>query len=174
MQNQMQLKILSLKKIKYIHFIQHLEPCSHIGREESCVSKILKSKKNRVIFFSVNDPDKRVNGNGKKILIKNKLEVRSGILVKKTKDLYHGYFLNRIKSRPKILLKLAITSDNFITVKKNKRTKITNLMSDSYTDILRSEVDAILVGSNTVRVDDCILKCKMPGLVKKITCSCDS
>ena len=40
-------------------------------------------------------------------------------------------------------------------------------MSDSYTDILRSEVDAILVGSNTVRVDDCILKCKMPGLVKK-------
>ena len=154
------------KKNKIYSLYTTLEPCSHIGREESCVSKILKSKINRVIF-SVNDPDKRVNGNGKKILIKNKLEVRSGILVKKTKDLYHGYFLNRIKSRPKILLKLAITSDNFITVKKNKRTKITNLMSDSYTDILRSEVDAILVGSNTVRVDDCILKCKMPGLVKK-------
>ena len=48
--------------------------------------------------------------------------------------------LNRIKSRPKILLKLAVTSDNFITVKKNKRTKITNLCPTFYTDILRSEV----------------------------------
>ena len=65
MQNQMQLKILSFKKNKIYSLYTTLEPCSHIGREESCVSKILKSKINRVIF-SVNDPDKRVNGNGKK------------------------------------------------------------------------------------------------------------
>ena len=39
-------------------------------------------------------------------------------------------------------------------------------MSDTYTDILRSEVDAILVGSNTVKIDNCVLKCKMPSLIK--------
>ena len=39
-------------------------------------------------------------------------------------------------------------------------------MSDTYTDILRSEVDGILVGSNTVRIDNCVLKCKMPALIK--------
>ena len=74
--------------------------------------------------------------------------------------------MNKKKSRPKIILKLAITSDNFITLKKGKRTKITNSMSDTYTDILRSEVDGILVGSNTVRIDNCVLKCKMPALIK--------
>ena len=39
-------------------------------------------------------------------------------------------------------------------------------MSDTYIDILRSEVDGILVGSNTVRIDNCVLKCKMPALIR--------
>ena len=39
-------------------------------------------------------------------------------------------------------------------------------MSDTYIDILRSEVDGNLVGSNTVRIDNCVLKCKMPALIK--------
>ena len=48
----------------------------------------------------------------------------------------------------------------------NKKTKITNLLSDSYSDSLRSEVDAILVGSKTVKIDNCILKCKSSSFVK--------
>ena len=155
------------KKNKIYSLYSTLEPCCHSGRDESCVSKILKSKKINRVIFSIIDPDKRVNGKGKKILIKNKLEVKSGILMKKTANIYHGYFLSRTKSRPKIILKLAITSDGYITLKKGTRTKITKSISDTYSDILRSEVDAILVGSNTVKVDNCILKFKMPGLIKK-------
>ena len=45
--------------------------------------KNIKIKKISRIIFSVKDPDKRVNGKGKKILEKNKLEVVSGILKKK-------------------------------------------------------------------------------------------
>ena len=153
------------KKNKIYSLYSTLEPCCHEGRDESCVSKILKSKKISRIIFSVKDPDKRVNGKGKKILEKNKLEVVSGILKKKSEKLYHGYFLNRQKKRPNIILKLAMTLDNYITLEKNKRTKITNSISDTYSDILRSEVDAILVGSNTVNIDNCILKCKMTSLI---------
>ena len=101
------------------------------------------------------------------MLRKNKLEVRSEILKKKTRNLYHGYLLNRLENRPKIILKLAVTLDDYITLKKGTRTKITNSITDTYSDILRSEVDAILVGSNTVKIDNCILKCKMPSLIKK-------
>ncbi|MBS91978.1 MAG: hypothetical protein CMM95_02880 [Rickettsiales bacterium] len=39
-------------------------------------------------------------------------------------------------------------------------------MTNHYAQILRSEVDGILVGSNTVKVDDCILNCRSPGLRK--------
>ena len=60
-----------------------------------------------------------------------------------------------------------MTLDDYITLKKGTRTKITNSISDKYSDILRSEVDAILVGSKTVKIDNCILKCKMPSLIKK-------
>ena len=67
MQNQMQLRIFYLKKIKYIQFYSTLEPCCHDGRDESCVSKILKSKKIDRVIFPINDPDKRVNGKGKKV-----------------------------------------------------------------------------------------------------------
>ena len=49
--------------------------------------KILKLKKISRIIFSVKDPDKRVNGKGKKYLKKNKLEVVSGILKKKSEKL---------------------------------------------------------------------------------------
>ena len=95
------------KSNKIYSLYSTLEPCCHHGRDESCVSKILKSKKINRVIFSINDPDKRVNGKGKKILRKNKLTVRSGIFEKKSKNLYHGYFLNRIENRPKIILKLA-------------------------------------------------------------------
>ena len=95
------------------------------------------------------------------------MEVKSGLLENQIKNLYQGYILNRKENRPKIILKLAITKDGYITFEKGKRTKITNLISDKYSDILRSEVDAILVGANTVRIDNCILKCKMTGLINK-------
>ncbi len=155
------------KKNKIYTLYSTLEPCCHEGRDESCVSKILKSKKINRVIFSLIDPDKRVNGQGKKMLKKNNLEVKSGLLINETKNFYHGYILNRNENRPKIILKLAITNDSYITLEKGKKTKITNLDSDKYSDILRSEVDAILVGSNTVSVDNCILKCKMFGLINK-------
>ena len=155
------------KRNKIYSLYSTLEPCCHDGRDESCVSKILKSKKINRVIFSIKDPDKRVHGKGKKLLRKNKLEVRSEILKKKTRNLYHGYLLNRLENRPKIILKLAVTLDDYITLEKGTRTKITNSITDTYSDILRSEVDAILVGSNTVKIDNCILKCKMPSLIKK-------
>ena len=161
------LENVHFKKNKIYTLYSTLEPCCHEGRDESCVSKILKSKKINRVIFSLIDPDKRVNGKGKKILKKNNLEVKSGLLENQIKNLYQGYILNRKENRPKIILKLAITKDGYITFEKGKRTKITNLISDKYSDILRSEVDAILVGANTVRTDNCILKCKMTGLINK-------
>ena len=42
---------------------------------------------------------------------------------KKTKVYYEGYILNRQENRPKIILKLAMTKDNYITLKKIKEQK---------------------------------------------------
>ena len=74
MQRQMHLKTFISEKNKIYSLYSTLEPCCHEGRDESCVSKILKSKNISRVIFSLIDPDKRVNGKGKKILKKNNLK----------------------------------------------------------------------------------------------------
>ena len=51
-----------------------LEPCCHKGRDESCVSKILKGKIQKVVY-SLTDPDLRVNGGGQKFLIDSGISI---------------------------------------------------------------------------------------------------
>ena len=157
---------VEFRKNKIYSLYSTLEPCCHIGRDESCVSKILNSKKIDRVVFSLKDPDLRVNGKGQEKLLKNNIDVKSNVLKELSSNFYQGYILNRTQRRPKVILKLAMTIDGYISTKKNKRTKITNSLSDSYSDSLRSEVDAILVGSKTVKIDNCILKCKSSSFLK--------
>ena len=49
------------------------------------------------------------------------------------------YLLNRILKRPKVILKLALSIDGFISLKKNIRSKITNKMTNHYAQILFSD-----------------------------------
>ena len=58
--------------------------------------------------------------------------------------------------------------DGYIS-KKNKKTKITNKFSDTFSQILRSQMDAILVGSNTVKIDNCLLTSRLEGLSEIFT-----
>ncbi len=159
------LRKINFKKKYHYTLYSTLEPCCHHGREESCVSKILKSKINRVVF-SLRDPDKRVNGLGEKILKNNGLEVLGGILTEETKRIYNGYILNRKFNRPKVTLKIGSSLDNKISSKQNKTDKITNDQVKKIVHIMRSEADAILVGKNTVHVDNPKLNCRIEGLKK--------
>ena len=157
------LKNVKFKKDKNYILYSTLEPCCHIGRSESCVSKILKSKVRRVVFSS-KDFDKRVNGRGNLELKKKGIKVINGIFKKETDYFYKGYFLNRRIQRPKIILKMATSLNGMITNKFNQNMKITNKEIDRYNHIMRSQVDAILIGGNTLRIDNCLLTCRLPGL----------
>ena len=150
------------KNLKYTLY-STLEPCSHKGRDTSCVEKILNAGIKRVVFCLL-DPDERVRGNGKKTLEKNGVEVIYNIKAHEAYKFYEGYFLNRLKSRPKVVLKLATSIDGKISEAKNKSSKITNFKTDKLMHIFRSKFDGILVGSETVKVDDCKLDCRIKGL----------
>ena len=150
------------KNLKYTLY-STLEPCSHKGRDTSCVKKILHSGIKRVVFCLL-DPDERVRGKGKKMLEKNGVEVIYNIKADEAYKFYEGYFLNRLKARPKIVLKLATSIDGKISEAENVRSKITNIKTNKYMHIFRSKFDGILVGSETVKVDDCRLDCRIKGL----------
>ena len=100
----------------------------------------------------------------RKILKKNGIQVVSGVLKNITSKLYSGYILNKKYGRPKITLKIACSLDGKISSHKGVRSKITNVLSNKIVHLIRSQHDAILIGSNTLRVDNPKLNCRLSGL----------
>ena len=61
-----------------------------------------------------------------------------------------------VRSRPYIILSAAITIDGKLGIK-NKKTKLSSKSDKIRVHKLRTKVDAIIIGKNTVRVDDPLL-----------------
>ncbi len=140
-----------------------LEPCSHHGVTPPCTSSIIKSKLKEVIY-SIIDIDQRVKGKTYKILKSKKIKVRTGLLKEKIKQFYTPYFFNRQKKLPYVSGKIAISKNNLIFSKKNK--KITNIKSDKFTHFLRYKNDSILISYRTLNKDNPKLNCRLKGLEK--------
>ena len=140
-----------------------LEPCSHHGVTPPCTSSIMRSKLKEVIY-SVIDIDQRVKGKTYKILKSKKIKVRTGLLKEKVKKFYVPYFFNRQKKLPYVSGKIAISKNNLIYSKENK--KITNIRSDKFTHFLRYKNDSILISYRTLNKDNPKLNCRLKGLEK--------
>jgi diaminohydroxyphosphoribosylaminopyrimidine deaminase/5-amino-6-(5-phosphoribosylamino)uracil reductase len=140
-----------------------LEPCSHFGKTPPCVDLIIKSKIARVVIATI-DPDSRVNGEGIQKLKEAGIEVTVGVLEHEARELNRGFFTAKTLGRPFITLKLATSQDRKIADKNGHSKWITNEKSRQYAHYLRAKNDAILVGAGTVKHDNPMLDCRLPGL----------
>ena len=140
-----------------------LEPCSHYGKTPPCVNKIIKSKIKKV-FFSIKDPDSKSFNRSSKILNKKKINVNVGILSNKIKNFYKSYILSRKDKLPYVTCKIAASKDLF-TINKRKKW-ITNKYSRGRVHLMRSQHDAIITSSQTIKKDDPLLNCRINGLEK--------
>ena len=66
--------------------------------------------------------------------------------------------------RPHVILKLAVSTDDKIGAAGGKPAAITGDVAKSHVHLLRAQCDAILVGIGTVRADDPLLTCRLPGM----------
>ena len=137
-----------------------LEPCCHHGLTPPCTNIIIKSKISEVIY-SVADIDKRVRNKSLKILKSNNIKVKKGLLEDKINNFYSNYFFNRKKQLPYVTGKIAISKNNLIYSKLNKR--ITNEHSDQFTQLLRYKNDALMVSYKTLNKDNSKLNCRVKG-----------
>lgn len=132
----------------------NLEPCSHLNKQTPpCVPLIIKSGIKKVVI-SNRDPNPFVNGKGISELKRNGIEVVENILSEKGLDFNKFYFKSISQKLPYITLKIALSKDGYINKLENVRTKITGEQADVFVHQLRSEYDAILVGANTINVDN--------------------
>ncbi|NNF74793.1 MAG: bifunctional diaminohydroxyphosphoribosylaminopyrimidine deaminase/5-amino-6-(5-phosphoribosylamino)uracil reductase RibD [Flavobacteriaceae bacterium] len=133
-----------------------LEPCSHHGKTPPCTDLIIKQGVRRVVIGCA-DPNPKVSGQGIKLLEDSGCEVRIGILKDVCRQHHHRFLSYFERHRPYIILKWAQTKSGFIAPKIKDDLKpvwISNLSSRQLTHKWRTEEQAILVGSKTVKDDN--------------------
>jgi len=133
-----------------------LEPCSHFGKTPPCSDLIITHKIPNVVIGCVDD-NPEVAGKGIKKLRDSGCHVIVGVLEEECKAHHKRFFTFHNKKRPYIILKWAETTDGFIAPKhkdENKPVWNTNTISSQLVHKWRAEEQAILVGTNTVIMDD--------------------
>ena len=135
----------------------NLEPCSHYGKTPPCAELIIRKGIPRVVI-ACSDPYPEVAGRGIKMLREAGVEVVSGIMESEATSLNRYFMTANKKHRPYIILKWAQSTDGFIdNVRKDASVKpvmLSNPISRMMVHKLRSEVQAIMVGTNTALLDN--------------------
>ncbi len=130
-----------------------LEPCSHYGKTPPCANLIIE-KNIRKVIVGLLDPNPLVSGKGIKLLKNNGIEVVSGVLdveILKMNEIFLKYIMTK---KPFVILKSAMTLDGKIATYTGDSKWITNKKSREFIHTIRNQVMAIMVGINTVLVDD--------------------
>lgn len=139
-----------------------LEPCNHHGRTPPCSHAIANSGITKV-FVGMLDPNPLVNGSGAEFLSSQGIEIKHGLLEEQCRNLNRPFLTYISKGRPWVVMKAGLTLDGKITFKKNSGDAITGPESLKWVHRLRDCCDAILVGSNTITVDDPALTTRIEG-----------
>ena len=130
-----------------------LEPCNHWGKTPPCTESILRAKVKKVLA-ATRDTNPNVPGRGTEKLRSRGISVKIGLLEKESCELNRAYFTWVQKQRPYIILKAASTLDGKIATKTGDSKWITSPQAREYVHRLRTQVDAVLIGIETVLKDD--------------------
>jgi len=134
----------------------NLEPCVHIGKTPPCVNSIKAAGIRRVVVAML-DPNPLVNGMGVNELKKAGIDVKVGLLEAEAKRLNEAFVTYMEKKRPFFTMKGAVSLDGKIATKTCDSKWISNEESRRYVNKLRSAVDGIMVGINTIILDNPLL-----------------
>jgi diaminohydroxyphosphoribosylaminopyrimidine deaminase/5-amino-6-(5-phosphoribosylamino)uracil reductase len=138
----------------------NLEPCCCRGRTPPCVVEIVKAGIKRVVI-AMKDPNPMVNGNGIAYLQHHNTEITLGILRERACELNAWYKKYITLKKPYVIMKIALSRDNKIAGSPNKY--MTSEPSRRYVHALRGQLNAVLVGINTIGADDPYLTDRLLG-----------
>lgn len=140
-----------------------LEPCAHHGKTPPCADALIAAGITRVVT-AARDPDPRVDGRGLRRLREAGLVVRDGVCHAEAEAGLAGFLGRVLEGRPRVTLKLATTIDSRIATQGGESKWITGPAARRMVHAMRARHDAVLTGIGTVRVDDPMLTCRLPGL----------
>lgn len=130
-----------------------LEPCSTSGRTGPCTNAIIAAGLTKIVIGAV-DPNPRHSGHGIKVLTEAGLQLRTGVLDNECSGLNEAFNKWIQTGRPFVIAKCGMSLDGRLTAPPSEGRWLTSVASRRHTHRLRAQVDAILVGAQTIRTDD--------------------
>lgn len=131
----------------------NLEPCAHFGKTPPCADLFVKHQLKKVVIGN-RDPFSGVDGKGIEKLKNAGIEVISGILDDECREFNRRFFTRIQKQRPYIILKWAETANGYFATKDGHQKWISGALAKRLAHQWRTEEDAILVGKQTVIMDN--------------------
>ncbi len=137
-----------------------LEPCNHQGHTGPCSQALIKAGIATVVY-GVKDPSAEASG-GAEALDAAGVRVIEGVLADAVERHLRVWLTAVRLQRPFITLKWASTLDGRTAAQDGSSQWISNRESRAHSHLLRSQADAILVGTGTVIDDDPALTARHP------------
>lgn len=138
-----------------------LEPCCHHGRTGPCTEAVLAAGVSRVVA-AMTDPNPLVAGRGLERLREAGVEVTVGVMEEEARQLNEVFIKYITTRRPFVVLKAAMSLDGKIATRTGESRWITGREARLEVHRLRDRYDAILVGVNTVLLDNPSLTTRLP------------
>ena len=132
-----------------------LEPCNHTGRTGPCSQRLIEAGVRRVVFAQP-DPNPLATG-GADTLRRAGIEVVTGVLEHESRRLNRVWSRALALGRPFVTWKFATTLDGRSAAADGTSRWISSTAAREDTHRLRAACDTMLVGTNTIAVDDPLL-----------------
>lgn len=137
-----------------------LEPCSHFGRTPPCTDAIILAGIAEV-RYAVADPTPRSAG-GHAVLEKSGIRVIAGEGEAEARRINEAFFKHRETGVPFVIAKFAASLDGRIAAASGDSRWVSGPEAREWSHRLRTRIDAIICGSETIIVDDPLLTAR-PG-----------
>ncbi len=130
-----------------------LEPCSTHGRSPPCVDYIIERGIQRIVIGAT-DPNPKHRGRGIELLRDAGIEVSTGVLETECAQLNEAFNKWIGTREPFVIAKCAMSLDGRLTRPAGESRWLSSPAARAHARRLRAEVDAILVGAETIRQDN--------------------
>ena len=141
-----------------------LEPCSHHGRTPPCTDALIAAGVSKVMF-SIEDPDPQVSGSGRRQLEAAGIAVEEGDGAEDSARLLEAYIKHRRTALPFVIAKYAASLDGRMAAASGDSRWVSGPATLRWTHEARTKLDAIMLGSSTIVIDDPQLTARPEGVL---------